>query len=114
ERLQTLTEPNAVIAASLNSGAIELYGGRQAVRPGNQLQPGASWSEADWLAFAAELKAEGRPLYVLMDSSELEAPLAAVQRTYGATEAGELNVPVFFVGGGSRNETVLLWRVGQP
>ncbi len=111
ESLQTLTEPNAVIAASLNSGAIELYGERLAVRPGNQLQPGASWTEAEWLVFAAALRAEGRPLYVLMDSSELDAPLAAVQRAYGATEAGALNVPVFFVGGGSRNETVVLWRV---
>jgi len=48
---------------------------------------------------------------VLMDSAELDAPLAAVQQVYGVTEAGELNVPVFFVGGGSRNETVVLWRV---
>lgn len=111
EQLAALTEPNAVIAASLNSGAIELYGGRPAVRPGNQLQPGASWSEAQWLAFAAALRAEGRPLYVLMDSAELEAPLAAVRAAYGVTEAGRLNVPVYYVGGGSRNETVILWRV---
>jgi hypothetical protein len=111
EGLRTLTEPNAVIAASLNSGAIELYGGRLAVRPGNELQPGASWTTEQWLAFAAALRAEGRPLYVLMDSHELEAPLAAVRTAYGVTEAGQLHVPVFFVGGGSRNETVTLWRV---
>ncbi len=111
ETLSTLTEPNAVIAASLNSGAIELYGQRLAVRPGNELQPGASWSEAEWLIFAAALRAEGRPLYVLMDSTELNAPLAAVRQTYGVTEAARLNVPVYFIGGGSRNETVVLWRV---
>jgi hypothetical protein len=111
QQLAVLTEPDAVIAASLNSGAIELYGLRLAVRPGNQLQPGASWTEADWLAFAAALRAEGRPLYVLMDSPELEAPLAAVRQAYAVTAAGQLNVPVFFIGGGSRNETVTLWRV---
>ena len=111
EQLATLTEPNAVIAASLNSGAIELYGQRLAVRPGNQLQPGASWTEAEWLTFAAALRAEGRPLYVLMDSTELDAPLAAVRQAYGVTEAARLNVPVFFLGGGSRNEMVVLWRV---
>ena len=46
-----------------------------------------------------------------MESAELEAPLAAVRAAYGVTIAGELNVPVYFVGGGSRNETVMLWRV---
>ncbi|MCC7358752.1 MAG: hypothetical protein IT317_04715 [Anaerolineales bacterium] len=111
EHLAALTEPNAVIAASLNSGAVELYGGRPAVRPGHQLQPGASWTEAQWLTFAAALRAQGRPLYLLMDSAELDAPLAAVRAAYGVTAVAALNVPVYFVGGGSRNATVTLWRV---
>ena len=111
EALDALTEPNAVIASSLNSGAVELYGRRLAVRPGNVLQPGASWSEAEWLTFAAALLAEGRPLYMLMDSPELEAPLDALRAVYIVAYVADLEVPVYYHGGGSQNLTVPLWRV---
>ena len=111
EALRTLTEPGAVVACSLNSGAVELYGGRQAVRPGRQLQPGASWTSEQWLAFAAAAQAEGRPLYLLMDSPEMDAPLDELRAHYQITRAGELDVPVFFPGGGSLNLSVPLWRI---
>ncbi|MEP7359523.1 MAG: hypothetical protein ABI847_19885, partial [Anaerolineales bacterium] len=111
ETLRTLTEPQAVVACSLNSGAVELYGGRLAVRPGRELQPGASWSSADWLTFADAMQHSGRPLYVLMDSPEMEAPLAELRRHYRLEQAGSLELPVFYLGGGSDNLTVPLWRV---
>jgi len=111
EGLREITEPDAVIACSLNSGAVELYGGRLAVRPGRDLQPGAAWTEAEWLRFVEALRAEGRPLYVLMDSPEMEAPLRAVAARFGAEQVAEVDVPVFAVGGGSTNMTVPLYRV---
>ena len=111
ESLATLTEPGAVVACSLNSGAVELYGGRPAVRPGSLLQPGSSWTPAQWLTFAAALQAAGRPLYLLMDSPEMDPPLAELKTHYTLTQVATLDVPEFFLGGGSFNMTVPLYRV---
>ena len=52
-----------------------------------------------------------RPLYVLMDSPEMDAPLAELRLHYRVERAAELELPVFFLGGGSYNLTVPLWRV---
>lgn len=111
ESIATLTESEAVIACSLNSGAVELYARRATARPGNQLQPLASWTEAQWLTFVEALRSQGRPLYLLMDSPEMEAPLAALQTRYTVTPMAQLPVPVFYVGGGARNLTVPLYRL---
>jgi hypothetical protein len=111
ERIATLTEPEAVVAASLNSGAVELYGGRATVRPGRILQPITSWDTAQWLLFVAALRDQRRPLYLLMDSPEMDEPLAALREHYTLTHVADLSVPVFFHGGGSRNLTVPLYRV---
>jgi hypothetical protein len=111
ETLATLTEPTAVVACSLNSGAVELYGGRPAVRPGGLLQPGASWTRDQWLTFADALQANGRPLYLLIDSPEMDAPLADLRVHYNLTQVATLDVPVFFIGGGSFNMTVPLYKV---
>jgi len=113
ESLARLSEPQAVIACSLNSGAVELYGGRQTVRPGGLLQPGASWTTAQWLVMAGALQAAGRPVYLLMDSPEMEAPLQAIETRYRVEQVGAIDLPVFFVGGGALNETVPLYRVVQ-
>lgn len=111
ELINTLTEPDAVIACSLNSGAVELYGHRATVRAGNLLQPGLAWGPEYWLGFVAVVRAAQRPLYLLMDSPEMEAPLAAVREKYQVTRVADLRVPVFFVGGGSLNLTAPLYRV---
>jgi hypothetical protein len=112
EQLAVITEPGAVVACSLNSGAVELYGQRLAVRPGGALQPGAAWSREQWLAFVAGMREQGREVYLLMDSPEMEEPLAAVRQALGVAVAAELPVPVYDVGGGSENLTVPLYRVG--
>jgi hypothetical protein len=109
--IAALSEPQAVIACSLNSGAVELYTGRQTVRPGRLLQPAASWSPDQWLAMANALEAAGRPVYVLMDSPEMDAPLQAIAATHKIEQVGAIALPVFFVGGGSLNETVPLYKV---
>ncbi len=111
ESLASLTEPEAVVACSLNSGPVELYGRRLAVRPGQVLQPRTSWTTDQWLVFVEALRAEGRPLYVLVDSPELEAPLAALRARYRVERVADLEVPVFYFGGGSSNQRVPLYRV---
>ncbi len=111
ETIASLSDPQAVIACSLNSGAVELYGLRQTVRPGRLLQPGASWTGDQWLTMAAALQAAGRPVYVLMDSPEMDAPLQEIQSRYAVAHVADIQVPVFFVGGGSFNETVPLYKV---
>jgi len=111
ETIADLTEPQAVIACSLNSGAVELYSGRETVRPGSLLQPGASWSLDQWLTMADALEAAGRPIYLMMDSPEMEAPLQAIEASQRVEQVGEIQLPVFFVGGGSLNETVPLYKV---
>jgi hypothetical protein len=111
ETIATLSQPQAVIACSLNSGAVELYGGRQTVRPGSLLQPGATWTASQWLTMAAALQAAGRPLYLLMDSPEMDAPLREIQAGHRVEHVADLDVPVFYVGGGSLNETVPLYEV---
>jgi len=112
EQLAVLTEPGAVVACSLNSGAVELYGQRLAVRPGGALQPEAAWSSEQWLRFVRGMQAQGRTVYVLMDSPEMEAPLRAAREALGVEAAGTLAVPVYDVGGGAENRTVRLYRVG--
>jgi hypothetical protein len=111
ESIASLTEPQAVIACSLNSGAVELYAGRETVRPGQLLQPGSSWTATQWLTMADALEAAGRPVYLLMDSPEMEAPLAVLQAHYHVAPVAQLDVPVFYVGGGSLNEHVPLYKV---
>jgi hypothetical protein len=111
DSIAVLTESEAVIACSLNSGAVELYGQRQTVRPGTLLQPGLGWSEDQWLQFVAALRAEDRPLYLLRDSPEMDEPLAALRDRYTLTRVADLDVPVYYLGGGSRNLRVPLYRV---
>ena len=111
ETIAMLSEPQAVIACSLNSGAVELYSGRQTVRPGNLLQPADSWSSAQWLTMAHALQAAGRPVYLLMDSPEMQAPLQAIEASETVEQVGAIELPVFFVGGGSLNESVPLYKV---
>jgi hypothetical protein len=111
ESIATLTEPDAVIADSLNSGAVAMYGQRQTVRPGNLLQPGLGWGQDHWLVFVAALQSQKRPLYLLMDSPEMDAPLAALSDHYTLMHIADLDVPVYFVGGGSLNLSASLYRV---
>jgi hypothetical protein len=112
-QLADRTPPEAVIAASLNSGAVELYAHRATVRPGTLLQPSQAWTTDQWLKFVEALRAENRPLYLLADSVEMEAPLKAVQARYPVTEiAPPLYLPYYYLGGGSDNQLVTLYQVG--
>jgi hypothetical protein len=112
-QLADRTPPEAVIAASLNSGAVELYAHRATVRPGAMLQPSLAWTTDEWLRFVEALRAEHRPLYLLADSVEMAAPLKAVRARYPVTEiAPPLYLPYYYVGGGSDNQLVALYQIG--
>jgi hypothetical protein len=106
DTLAGLTAPNGVVAASLNSGPIGLYANRAAVRPGY-------WSQEEWLSFVAHVMAEGRTVYVLRDSTELDRPLQALAAHYHVVQIAWLTVPYFPNGDGpSINQAVALYGVG--
>jgi hypothetical protein len=103
------TPPEAVVASSLNSGAVEMYGQRETVRPGNLLQPGLGWSAAQWSDFVTALRAAGRPVCLLMDSPEMDEPLAVMRQRFVMKQVLAINVPVYQRGGSSQNLTVPLY-----
>ncbi len=108
ESIAALTPADAVIADSLNSGAIALYAKRDTIRPGALLQPGRTWTNAEFVAFARALD---RPLYLLMDSEEMDAPAAALDQCCRLTPIAELYLPYYYRSGAATNEVVLLYRV---
>jgi len=104
--LDGLTAPNGIVAASLNSGPIGLYANRTAVRPGY-------WSQEEWLSFVAHVMADGRTVYVLRDSAELDRPLQALAGHYRIVQIAWLPLPYFPQGDGpSINQAVALYVVG--
>jgi hypothetical protein len=109
--LAGLTPPNAVIAGSLNTGAVSLYAQRDTVRPGHLLQPGRTWTDSEWNDFAAALHADGRPLYLLMDSEEMIDPAKALEECCRLSPIAELYLPYYYRSGAATNEIVLLYRV---
>ncbi len=105
ETLEALTPAEAVIACSLNSGAIDLYTGRLTFRP-------ATWTAEQLVRFVDALRAEGKPVYAVDESNELQASLATLRGRYTLTQVGAIDVPYFFMpGGGSENRRVPVYRV---
>ena len=105
ETFEALTPAEAVIACSLNSGAIDLYTGRLTFRP-------ATWTPEQLLRFVEALRAEGRPVYAVDESNELQASLATLRGRYTLTQVGAIDVPYYFMpGGGSENRRVPVFRV---
>jgi hypothetical protein len=101
-RLDELTPPGAVIAASLNSGAVELYAGRETVRP-------AAWTAAQFDEFIEAMQAASRPVYLLDDGVEL-APVVERLRAEGRLrEAARLPGVYFEPTGGSENLDLALY-----
>ena len=104
-RLQTRLEPNAVVGATLNSGAVDLYAGRDTFLP-----PG--WPAGDLRRFVQALHRAGRPVYLLDDSSQMEPVLAAVQAYATVEPVLTLRlIPFYAPGGGSELRDVVLYRL---
>lgn len=87
-----LTPANAVIGASLNSGALDLYARRSSFRP------------ADWCSdarckpleeFLSVTQREGRAVYILEDDAALEPVLDQLRKTHDIALVAELDVPLF-------------------
>ena len=106
ESIADVTPPDAIVAGSLNTGAVSLYAGRDTLRPGRLLQPGRNWSDDEFLAF---VKAADRPLYLLMDSEEMAAPAAALRARL--TPIAELYLPYYYRDGSAANELIPLYKV---
>jgi hypothetical protein len=104
DELANLTPPDAIVATTLNSGPIELYADRDAVRP-------AYWARDEWLDFIDRALGEGRHLYLLVDGDEMQTPLQIVQSRYHLVQVSSLPVPYFFPGGNSEDRSVPLYQV---
>ncbi len=106
DTLKAQTPPGAIIAASLNSGAIDLYTGREAVRP-------AYWTPEAWLSFVQHAAELGRPVYLLADGEELEAPRQALVPRYTLQTVAELALPYFYPDGHAEARHVPLYVIGH-
>jgi 4-amino-4-deoxy-L-arabinose transferase-like glycosyltransferase len=106
-----LTPSNAVVAASLNSGAIDLYARRATFRPGHLLQPGRTWTDDELVAFVRALQARERPAYLLADSEEMDAPIAALESCCILVPIAELYLPYYYRDGSATNEIIHLYRI---
>ena len=104
ERLAKLTEPDAVIGGSLNSGAVDLHAGRLTFRPG-------VWDERSRTLFVKALLREGRQVYVLIDGEDMRAAEADLRAQFTLTEVARLDMPYYFKGSGSENRAAPLYRV---
>ncbi len=87
-QVAALTEPDAVIGATLNSGALDLLSDRRSLHP-------ADWTAEEWAVVIEALQAQGRPVYLLDDNQTLAPVLAATNRKFGLTPVAVLDVPVY-------------------
>ena len=90
EQLEALTPANAVIGASLNSGAVMLYTGRDAIRPHD------SWTDEEWDTFLDAMQASGRPVYLLDDGGLMAEFIAQEGARRRLTPIEALQVPLFY------------------
>jgi hypothetical protein len=105
DTLKAMTPAEAVIACSLNSGAIDLYTGRLTFRP-------ATWTPEQLLRFVEAVRADGKSVYAIDESNELTASLVTLRARYTLTPVGAIDVPYYFMpGGGSENRRVPVYRV---
>ncbi len=99
-----LTLPDAIVGTTLNSGAVELYSGRSAVRPGG-------WSEAELREFLQIAHANGREFYLLQDNAEIARAADDLRRDYNVELVGTLDVPLF--GEDIVPNAGTLWRISR-
>ncbi|HOG45254.1 MAG TPA: hypothetical protein PLB78_01295, partial [Anaerolineae bacterium] len=104
-RLQGLLEPGAAVGATLNTGAIDLYGGHEAFLA-------AAWAPGDLQRFLQALWQAGTPTYLLDDGSDMDQVLAAVRAYARVGPAATLRaVPYYAPDGGSELRDVVVYWV---
>jgi hypothetical protein len=89
DRLAQLTEPEAVIGASLNAGAVTMYSDRDAIRPYD------SWSDDEWAIFLTAMWEGERPIYLLDDGGLMAEFIEQEQTRRRLTPIEALRVPLF-------------------
>ena len=99
-----VTAQNAIVGASLNSGAVDLYAQRDAFRP-------ADWSAQELNEFIVVTQGEGRALYVLEDNAALSRVLADLRAQYRVERVADLDVPLF--GEGPIAQPGALWKISR-
>ncbi|HZQ10651.1 MAG TPA: glycosyltransferase family 39 protein, partial [Anaerolineae bacterium] len=104
-QLAQLTLPNAVIGASLNSGAIDLYVQRETFRP-------AEWNASQLREFITPLLADQRTVYLLEDDSSLTRVLNDLGAAYPIERIATLDVPLF--GDQAIGNPGALWKLNRP
>jgi hypothetical protein len=107
QALHALTPEDAVVGSMLNSGAIELHAGREAVHP-------APWSEEELARWVEGLLAEGRAFYVLDDGEEMPAVIERLEERYRVRHVATLGLPYFALGGGNLPHPAQLYEVEKP
>jgi hypothetical protein len=106
ERLGELTPENAVIGSMLNSGAIELLAGRQAIHP-------SPWTDDELYAWTDALLTQDRPFYLLDDGEEMPPLLERMEPRYRLEPVAPLGLPYFALGGGGLPRPARLYEVRQ-
>lgn len=102
DTLSQLTPPNAIIGASLNSGAVELYAHRSAFRP-------ADWSAAELDEFLTVTQDKKYEIYLLEDDASLDHVLNDLRGGYHLERITTLDVPLF--GDGQVADAGALWKL---
>jgi hypothetical protein len=88
ETIEIVTPENALVGGSLNSGAIELYSGRNAFRP-------ADWTTGELREFLDIARQNGYQVYLLQDDASLDRVLNDLGSTFRVERAAVLDVPLF-------------------
>ncbi|MHB1357598.1 MAG: hypothetical protein ACYCZF_16635 [Anaerolineae bacterium] len=97
--------PDAVIAATLGSGPLDLYTGRETFQP-------TIWSDEELRRFMDVLRARGTPLYALDDSLAMTESLPRWRSLATLTVVATLHqVPYYYPGGGSDNRDIVLYHI---
>jgi hypothetical protein len=103
--IRAVTEEDAAIGCTLNSGPVDLYAGRETFRP-------ADWPAQELERFLRALWADGRPVYLLDDGQAMSAVMAMVME-YSRLEPVDVleRVPYFHPDAGSELADVRLYRL---
>ncbi|MBM3128146.1 MAG: hypothetical protein FJ009_05845 [Chloroflexi bacterium] len=88
DQIAALTPPNAVIGATMNDGAIDLYARRATFRPGE-------WSSAERAIFVDAMLRAHRRVFLLDDGAETSDTRRTLAARYALKQILVLDVPVF-------------------
>lgn len=108
DEIARLVPPNAIVGASLNSGAIALYAHRRAFRP-------ADWCierQCDELrAFTQIARENNYEIYFLEDNASLENVLNSLRAQYQVERVATLDIPLF--GDEQITDAGVLWKISK-